>query len=261
MDKREIKIYHIVYKTVNLKNGKYYIGKHSTKDLNDGYLGSGKGINRAIKKYGRGSFNRVIIAIFNSEKEALKYETKIVDENIVKDPKTYNMTTGGMGWNTKEAKEMCEKYLSDHQKMEIVREKIKKSWQNPERKEKQSKITSLNNKKRWKENKEYRELMSKVCSEKSKKLWECPEFREKICSINRKRLEKLWQNMEYKKEMCEMNKGEKNPSSKLKTDDVKKIKKLLKEGYTLNKLSKMFNVGISTIHRIKSGECWGNVTI
>ena len=37
-------MYHFVYETTNLINGKKYIGKHSTDDLNDGYLGSGKAI-------------------------------------------------------------------------------------------------------------------------------------------------------------------------------------------------------------------------
>lgn len=34
-------------------NGKVYVGKHQTKDLDDTYLGSGKYLNRAIKKHGR----------------------------------------------------------------------------------------------------------------------------------------------------------------------------------------------------------------
>jgi predicted GIY-YIG superfamily endonuclease len=36
------KKYHFVYITRH-KNGKYYVGRHSTDDLNDGYIGSGTG--------------------------------------------------------------------------------------------------------------------------------------------------------------------------------------------------------------------------
>lgn len=43
-------MFHFLYKTTNTLNGKIYIGAHSTQDLNDGYLGSGKQILDAIKK-------------------------------------------------------------------------------------------------------------------------------------------------------------------------------------------------------------------
>ena len=49
-------MYYIVYKTINLVNNKFYIGKHrQTIDPHqfDGYYGSGTQIQRAIKKYGK----------------------------------------------------------------------------------------------------------------------------------------------------------------------------------------------------------------
>lgn len=45
----ENQIYHIIYLTTNLVNNKIYVGKHSTYNLEDGYLGSGSNYIRAIK--------------------------------------------------------------------------------------------------------------------------------------------------------------------------------------------------------------------
>lgn len=55
-------MYYLVYKTTNTKNGKIYFGSHVTKKINDGYIGSGVYLKKAIKKYGRKSFKREIIA-------------------------------------------------------------------------------------------------------------------------------------------------------------------------------------------------------
>ena len=48
---------YIVYKTVNIENGNFYIGVHKQYcEGFDGYLGSGTGLKRAIKKYGKENF-------------------------------------------------------------------------------------------------------------------------------------------------------------------------------------------------------------
>lgn len=86
---------HFLYCTVNLVNGMLYVGKHSTENINDGYLGSGKRLRQAIKKYGNGSFERHILSFYNSSHEALAVEAKIVDADFLQDENTYNLTLGG----------------------------------------------------------------------------------------------------------------------------------------------------------------------
>lgn len=49
----------IIYKTTNLKNGKIYIGKDTHNDPS--YLGSGKLLRQAIKKYGKETFTKEIL--------------------------------------------------------------------------------------------------------------------------------------------------------------------------------------------------------
>jgi hypothetical protein len=86
---------HIVYKTENNVNGKYYIGKHSTENVNDGYLGSGKAFLRALQKYGKDAFSREVLAEFDTEEEALAYEEVLVTEEVIHDRECYNLITGG----------------------------------------------------------------------------------------------------------------------------------------------------------------------
>ena len=51
-------MYHYLYKITNKINNKIYIGIHSTDNLEDGYMGSGKAILRAINKYGKDKFTK-----------------------------------------------------------------------------------------------------------------------------------------------------------------------------------------------------------
>ncbi len=83
-----------IYKTTNLINGKYYIGKHQTKDLNDGYMGSGKRLKYAIAKYGIENFHKEVLHVCNTEKQMNTLE-KIL---VVPDAElNYNLCVGGNG--------------------------------------------------------------------------------------------------------------------------------------------------------------------
>lgn len=54
-------LFHIIYKTTFLKTGQYYFGLHTTSNLDDGYLGSGKWVDATVRKYGRDLFTREIM--------------------------------------------------------------------------------------------------------------------------------------------------------------------------------------------------------
>ena len=90
-------MFYTVYKVTNLVNDKIYVGLHVTKDLDDDYLGSGKQIQAAVKKYGRENFKKEYIKICETPEEMYNLEAEIVNEAFVKRTDTYNMKTGGTG--------------------------------------------------------------------------------------------------------------------------------------------------------------------
>ena len=55
------------------------------------------------------------------------------------------------------------------------------------------------------------------------------------------------------------NEGERHHLSKLKVEDVKKIKSLLDSGHTCEEIAEMFNVVNGTIWFIKNGRTWKHV--
>lgn len=94
--------YHIIYKTTCLVTGRYYIGVHSTDDLNDGYLGSGVHLRRSLKKYGKEQHTKDILHFLVSRKEAMTMEELIVTEDLIKhDVLCMNLVRGG-GANDRE---------------------------------------------------------------------------------------------------------------------------------------------------------------
>lgn len=91
-----IKLYY-VYKITNILNNKVYIGCHSTYDINDGYMGSGKYINRAYKKYGIENFKKEILSYYTNSTDMFAAEAMIVNREFIKEDTNYNLAEGGRG--------------------------------------------------------------------------------------------------------------------------------------------------------------------
>ena len=90
-------MFYTVYKITNKLDNNIYIGIHKTSKLDDGYMGSGKLITRAITKYGLNNFTKEIIFIFDNEKDMKLKETELVTEEFCKREDTYNICEGGQG--------------------------------------------------------------------------------------------------------------------------------------------------------------------
>ena len=94
---RRQKKYFYIYKTTNLINGKYYIGMHTTNDLNDGYVGSGKRLWYSINKYGKENFKCEILEMLPNKSSLKKREKELVNEDLLKDVMCMNLQIGGGG--------------------------------------------------------------------------------------------------------------------------------------------------------------------
>ena len=86
-----------LYEIRNNLNGKIYVGVHKTKDMNDGYMGSGKVINSAIKKYGIENFTKTVLEEFSTDEEMFAREKEVVNEEFLRRENTYNLRRGGNG--------------------------------------------------------------------------------------------------------------------------------------------------------------------
>ena len=91
--------YHYIYK-ITRDDGKYYIGRHSTDDISDGYFGSGQRLWKSIKKHGKEKHTKEILEYLPDLIELKKREAELVDCQTLNDPLCMNLTRGGDGGGT-----------------------------------------------------------------------------------------------------------------------------------------------------------------
>jgi len=94
---RKEKKYHFIYKTTNVLSGKYYLGMHSTDNLNDGYMGSGKRLRYSINKHGKDNHKVEILEFVDTREELKKREEEIVNLNEIAKVECMNLKVGGEG--------------------------------------------------------------------------------------------------------------------------------------------------------------------
>lgn len=89
-------IYGYIYITTNHITYKRYIGQHKGSQLDQKYLGSGKLMKQAIKKYGRNNFScKIIDVAYSSEELDLKEMYWIGFYDAVNSSRYYNIAAGG----------------------------------------------------------------------------------------------------------------------------------------------------------------------
>ncbi len=127
----------IIYKTTNLINGKFYVGKDE-KNKPD-YLGSGIKLNRAIKKYGRENFIKETIEVCSTREELIEREKYWIKETKAQEL-GYNIADGGWGGNTytEETKERVSeffkgRYISPETVEKRKETRKKREQENPDR--------------------------------------------------------------------------------------------------------------------------------
>ena len=95
--------YHYIYKTTCIVTNRYYIGMHSTDDLEDGYIGSGQRLWKSINKYGKENHIKEILEFLSNREDLKLRERALVNEEVLKDPMCMNLQLGGFGGFTDSA--------------------------------------------------------------------------------------------------------------------------------------------------------------
>jgi hypothetical protein len=180
-------MYHYTYIIINTVNEKYYIGVRSCNIdpiLDIDYLGSSKYLNEDIAFYGKNSFIKDIIKVFDNRQDAMNHEIELHHyfdvENSNLFYNKFNANTLGFTWYGKNhSSDTIEKIKEKRKFQKITKEQIEKFKETWNEKSKQEK-------------EEYTKFRKNVWSQKSKQ--EKDEFRKKMSIVSKK----VWQNIPEK---------------------------------------------------------------
>jgi glycyl-tRNA synthetase beta subunit len=96
---------------------------HSTDDLDDGYIGSGKALWISIKKHGRETHRLEILEYSKSREELARREEELIDEHILRDPLCMNLQRGG--YPNREMTDKLRQFISERVRETVSRPEIR----------------------------------------------------------------------------------------------------------------------------------------
>jgi len=158
MQRADRRQYHYIYK-ITRDDGKYYIGMHSTDDLDDGYFGSGQRISRSIKKHGKERHIKEILEFLPTREELRLREKELVTEELLGDEMCLNLALGGQGRTSEEARAIW----SIPGMREQISDSQRRAWENADERRAQ---TSARSAELWKDP-IYRAKLLKSLSDRS----------------------------------------------------------------------------------------------
>ena len=97
MSRAEDRKYHYIYKTTCKITNRFYIGMHSTDNLDDNYLGSGKRLWNSINFHGKENHIKEILEFLPSRQLLKEREKEIVDRDLIGNVMCMNLQEGGGG--------------------------------------------------------------------------------------------------------------------------------------------------------------------
>lgn len=120
--------HHYLYRITNVVNGRYYIGRHSTNNLFDGYKGSGRDLWFEQMFYGPHNFKFELLK-FCSAKKSLKYAEGRYLRHFIDDPLCLNVLNGTLP--KKKRKKITKSKASLYGKRKILSGTTPRSTFNP----------------------------------------------------------------------------------------------------------------------------------
>ena len=263
---RKQKSIHYLYKTTCKVTGRYYIGMHSTSNLEDDYLGSGLVIRRSIRKYGEDNHKKEILEFFDSRELLVEAEKSAITPEMLDDRNCMNLVFGGNGWNKLHNQAFKNKLLTDTNFRNSFSLKCK---ENIEKAISEGKINFWKIGLRFDWTNKKHSVNTKLKIGNSNKISQLGEKNSQFGTIwitknfvNKKI--KLSELVDYESDGWVRGKftnisGELVKNSKLCENDVKVIKELLKSKITQAEIAKQFNIKQETISKIKRGLIWSNI--
>ena len=242
-----------IYKTTNLVNGKIYIGQHC--GTNPAYLGSGKLLKAAIKKYGQENFKREILEYCDNVDHMNEREIIWIARYDSINPLIgYNLARGGGGLTEESIKKMSEsqkgRKLSEKHRKKISEANKGKNFSEETRKK-------LSEAFKGRKRGPMSEEQKKKLSESSKKSQKCKESLKMLHKSNigrirseetKKKMSEAHQNMseETRKKMSEWQKGRKlSEETRKKMSESRKGKKYgAPSGETRKKISETLKIKV-----------------